>query len=359
MSENMSLPIVIIFERHWDIIPKFVIKDLLPDLSKRGYNTFCFEAPHNLSTAEITDRHNSGLELDTNIQQQAEKLLKQVGITSNLSQMSFNSLTVLLKLYVSSTRYVDVAEKIKQLPASRILKEVFSEATKLSISLKGIDIDSEDFDEMISVDLSRRMSGIKLQEDHRLTTMVQNLLKLRAQQEEGVIFACGALHAKGLMDEFTKHGLQDEVLYYFPHSSSRYDESIDDMEIAMNDTLINHTHLIAQKDIKPFSERVIREIIGKTKYKREILNNNSHSQFLSECFKTNFRVFLRPGYHIDALVDISEPSDIGDIQQRVSAVGVQIYKISLKGRDYLAIPNVNTKDIADRIRRIPGIPIQS
>ena len=195
----MSLPIVIIFERHWDTIPKSVIKDLLPDLSKKGYETFCFEAPQNLSSAEIVARHNSGLELDSGIQQQAEKLLKQVGITRNLSDMSFRSLADLLRLYVSSKKYVEVAEKVKQLPASHILKEVFDEATKLSMSLKGIDIGSEDFDEMTSVDLSRRMSGIRLKEDHRITTMVQNLLKLRTQQEEGVIFACGALHAKGLV----------------------------------------------------------------------------------------------------------------------------------------------------------------
>ncbi|MEX0961354.1 MAG: hypothetical protein WDZ28_00665 [Simkaniaceae bacterium] len=351
----MSLPIVIVFERHWDTIPKSVIKDLLPDLKRRGYETFCFEAPQNLSPAEIVDQHNSGLELDSDIQQQAEKLLKQVGITTKLSEMSFRSLAELLRLYASSKRYVEVAEKIKQLPASRMLKEIFGKATELFMSLKGIDIDSEDFNEMISVDLSKRMSGIRLREDHRITTMVQNLLKLRTQQKEGMIFACGALHAKGLIDEFKKHDLQDEVLYYFPHSSSRYDESIDDIDAVMTDTLgalVDHTYLLAQEDIKPFGKKVIREITEKTRYTREILGYNSHSQFLSDCFKTNFRAFLRPGYHVDALVDVTEPSDIEEIQQRVSTAGVQTHRISLDGRNYLAIPNVNTRDVAERIRKI-------
>lgn len=349
----MSLPIVIIFERHWDTIPKYLIKNLLPDLSKKGYEIFCFEAPQNLSSAEIIDRHNSGLELDSGIQQQAEKLLKQVEITSKLSDMSFVRLTELLRLYVSSKRYIEVAEKVKQLPASHILKEVFGEATKLSMSLKGIDIDSEDFDEINSLDLSKRMSSVRLREDHRIATIFQNLLKLRTQQEEGVIFVCGAFHAKGLIGEFKKHGLQDEVLYYFPHSSSRYDESVDDInKVAMNSTLLDHTYLLAQKDIKPFGERIIREITGKTRYKMEILDYNSHSQFLSECFKTNFRAFLRPGYHVDALVAVTEPSDIEDIQRRVTVVGVQSHNISLDGRSYLVIPNVNTRDIAERIRTI-------
>lgn len=351
----MALPIVIFFERHWDIIPKSVIKNLLPDLNKRGYETFCFEAPQNLSSAEIVDRHNSGLEFDSGIQQEAEKLLKQVKITTTLSDMSFCTLADLLRLYVSSKKYVDVAEKVKQLPASRILKEIFGEAEKLSMSLKGIDIDSEDFDKMTSADFLNRMSGITPREDRRITTMVQNLLKLREQQEEGIIFACGALHAKTLMDEFKKQGLQDEVLYYFPHSSSRYDECVDDIEVVMTDTLNalkDHTYLLAEKDIKPFGERVIKEITGKTRYTREILDYNSHSQFLSDCFKTKFRAFLRPGYHLDALVDVTEPANIEDIQRRVSTAGVQTHRISLNGRNYLAIPNVNTRDIAEKIRKI-------
>ena len=109
---------------------------------------------------------------------------------------------------------------------------------------------------------------------------------------------------------------------------------------------------MASKDIKPFGERVIREIIGKTRYTKEILDYNSHSQFLSDCFKTNFKAFLRPGYHVDALVDVTEPSDIEDIQRRTSVAGAQTHRISLGGRNYLAIPNVNTRDIAERIRKI-------
>ena len=229
---------------------------------------------------------------------------------------------------------------------------MFDEAARLSMSLKGIDIDSKDFDEMTSHDLSRRMSAISLRENHRITTMFQNLVTLRTEQEGGVIFACGALHAKGLIDAFKKHDLQNEILYYFPHSASIYDESLDDIRILLDDTLVDHTYLLTQIDIKLFGERIIREITGKTRYKREILGYNSHSHFLNECFKTTFRTFLRPGYHVDALLDVTEPVDIEDIQQRVAAVGVQTHNISLDGRGYLVVPNVNTRDIAERIRKI-------
>jgi hypothetical protein len=178
------------------------------------------------------------------------------------------------------------------------------------------------------------------------------LLKLQTEQKKGIIFICGALHAKGLIDLFKNHGLQDRVLYYFPHSPSRYEESIDDIKIMMNNDLTNHTHLLAQKDIKTFSKRLIEEIDAKTKYQKEILDYNSHTQFLSDRFKTKFRAFLRPGYHLDALVDVAEAPDIDYIQKSVSAKEIETHRVSLDGREYLAIPNVNTKSIAERIRKI-------
>lgn len=348
----MSLSTVIIFERHWDTTPKSLIKDMLPDLSKQGYATLCFEAPQNLSSAEIIDRHHAGLECDTDIQQQAKAYLKRVGITQKLSDISFRKLADLLRLYVSSKRYLEVAEKLKQLPASYLLKEVFKKAAELSIEIKGIDINYKDYDAMTSLDISERMSSIRFNEDHRITTLFNNLLKLRAQQEEGIVFICGALHAKGLIDKFKKHGLQDQVLYYFPHSSSRYEEDIDDInEVAMNDTLANNTYLLSEKDISHFKQKIINEVTAKTKYTKEIQDYNSHTQFLSDCFKTNFRAFLRPGYHVDALVD-ADSSNIKNIHHCVTAAGVKTHHISFNDKNYLVIPNVNTRDIADRIRKI-------
>lgn len=350
----MSLPVVIIFERHWDTIPKLLAKDLLPSLARRGYDTLCFEAPQNITSAEIIERHKRGLEFDSNIQLQAERLLKQVGITRELSGVSLRELTDLMRLYVSSKKYLEVAEKIKQLPASRILKDTFREAGKLTMSVKGIDIDDEDFDEMISSNPSTGARALALQakEDYRIQTMFSNLLKLRAQHEEGIVVACGALHASRLLARFKEQNMQDEVLYYFPHSSGRYENRVDDIRdlVAMNDSLVGHTHLLRKQEVRSFGDRIIKEITEKTRYKREVAGGNSHSQFLSKYFKANFRAFLRPGYHVDALLDFQDSSDIEKIRKRASEVGVQSYDVSLDERRYLVIPNVNTREIANRIR---------
>jgi hypothetical protein len=348
----MSLPIVIIFERHWDTMPKSVIKDLLPELSERGYGTFCFEAPQNLSSAEILERHNHGLKEDSRLQKQAETLLKQQGITSQLSQTSFSILADQMRSYVSSKHYLIVAEKIKQLPASRMLKEVFDEAEARSISLKGIDINSRVFDQMVAPDLSQRGEGLSREMDHRNTTMFQNLLTLHSEQEDGIIFACGASHAKGLIDLFKKHSLQDQVLYYFPHSSDRYDESqndIDQITRAMGDTLVGHTYLLEEKDIKGFGNAVVKEITAKNY--TEITDRNSHADTLSECFKTRFRPFLRARCQVDALVEITEQADIKNIRERLLKVGISTHDICLSSRSYLVVPNVNKPDVAERIRR--------
>lgn len=95
------------------------------------------------------------------MQKQAETLLKQQGITSQLSQTSFSLLADQIRSYVSSKHYLIVAEKIKQLPAGRMLKEVFDEAEARSMSLKGIDINSREFDQMEAPDLRERGEGVK------------------------------------------------------------------------------------------------------------------------------------------------------------------------------------------------------
>lgn len=351
----MSLPIIILFERHWDCTPKSLLKEMLPDLSLRGYKSFCFEAPQNLTSTDIIHQHRSGVELDSTIEQQAEKLLKQVGITCKLSNVSFSTLAQQLRLYVSSKKYVEVAEKIKQLPASQILKEIFDEAEKLAFDIKGIDLDSDEFFAMLSNDISQRMPAIVRREDQRITTMVQNLLKLRAEQEEGIIFACGALHTKGLIEEFNKRGLKDEVLFYFPHSSMRYDESVDDIEDLINLSsgfLSNHSHLLNPEDIQPFGTRILSEITQKTTYSQEILYQNSHIEHLNHSLQTHFRSFLRPGYHLDALLNVSETPNIEEIQKRIITAAIKTHYIFLEGQKTLVIPNINTQDIANKIRQL-------
>ncbi len=347
----MCLPIVIIFENHWDTIPKCVTRDLLPDLNKRGYQTLCFEAPHNLSIEQILLRHNWGLQEGLQIKKSAEELLKQQGIVCKLSEQRFDRLAGLMRWYVSSKKYEYVAEKIKELPASLILKEVFEKTQELSMSLKGIDIKSEDFDNMLSKDISQRIEPITSREENRISTMFYNLLELKDKQEEGIIFVCGASHAEGLVEAFKTKELENEILYYYPYSSNCYREAEGVLQLSKNTTLEGHSYLLDKNNMESFRTRVIQEIIKKTTYTKEIFYEDIYPHFLSNYFEANFRVFFRPGFHADALIDAEDPS-IEHIRQCIGAKGMHMHPASLEGRNYLVIPNINAPDIAKKLEEL-------
>ena len=111
----MSLPLILLFERHWDEAPKQLFNDLLPKLAEEGYDTFCFEAPQNLSSNEILQRHNDGIEFDSQILSKAHNFLSQRNIKTDqkLSDISFTSLSELMRQCVSSQRYLKLLKKLK------------------------------------------------------------------------------------------------------------------------------------------------------------------------------------------------------------------------------------------------------
>ena len=348
----MSLPTVMIFERHWDRIPKLLVKEILPDLAQKGYDTFCVEVSQDLPSDEIALRLNSGIEFDEGIEAKAIEYLarKQVTPQKQLSDISFKELTDLMHLHVSSQRYLEVAEKIKQLPAARVMQEIFGRLEQLSIAVKGIDI--SDFDAIVAENIGQRYAKIVSKEDERIATMFKNLQALRAQKR-GVIFSCGALHAERLIAEFEKEGIADDLLYYFPHSWSRPEDSFDDMRDlhATNPSLRGHTHLLVEQTVPGFSKRVIADITNKLRYKEEVTQGNAHIRFLSDLFGVEWQAFLRSQSYLDALVDKNSPQ-IEAICKSLQKVAVATRDVTAGQNTYLAIPNVNTKEVADKIRKI-------
>jgi hypothetical protein len=355
ISSSASMPIVVIFERHWDEAPKQIVKNLIPKLSEEGYDTFCLEAPQNLEEREFLSSFQAGLELDIKINSQAQDCLERVGIRNiRLSDIGFEKLADLMRLYVSSQRYLEVAERIKNLPAHLLLKDTFRIAKRLSLNIKGIDIDEADFEKIISKDVSKRMKIIKENENYRIATISKNLLQLY-KERNGVIFVCGALHAENLINKFKENNLDERILYYFPHSNKKYDDSIDDIKEGLsNEKLRNHTFcLIDENNHKLLVEKIIKDIKSKNiQYKQEIVGGNSHSIFLSNFFQKDFRAFMRPGYYVDALLNIENSDNTEEIITKLKEVNIQIEKTALLGSTYLVIKDINTKEVADNIRQL-------
>ncbi|NGX58671.1 MAG: hypothetical protein K940chlam3_01579, partial [Chlamydiae bacterium] len=300
-------------------------------------------------------RFEACLEQDSGIHSQAEQLLKRakVEIRGRLSDVSFKELTNLMRLFVSSKRYLEVAEKIKCLPATYILKDIFDYAKRLSVSIEGIDIDHSDYDHIISENLIDRVGKIEHYDDSRIQTFVENLMKFR-DEREGLIFVCGALHANHLISSIEKKGLLDNVVYCFPHSSKRYDDSFDGIkEFCKGEVLKGHTHCLSTaKDIQVLARKIVEEIKSKNiRYVTEV-EGNSHSDFLSHVFDVKFKVFKRPGYYVDAMLNIDETPEYKSIEEKLHRLKIQTHRIFFQEHNYLVVSEVNTPEVAEKIRKL-------
>lgn len=298
-----SKPIVIIFERHWDEAPRQIVKDLIPELAKEGYDTFCLEAPQNWTEDKIVSSHQSGLKQELGIHSLAQKCLESRGFTNTqLSDLGFQNLATLMRLFVSSQKYLEVAEKIKGLPANLLFVDIFEEATRRAFTIKGIDVDAKEFNDILPGDISERNHMIDENEPHRITTLYNNLYKLQ-QDGKKLIFVCGALHAENLLNTFRQQNGEDKVLYYFPHSDKSYGDNIDDVEILFsNGTLKNHTfRIINAKGRTSLVNRVITDIKSKNTHpKAENLYSASRPWTLIpyDFFQRYATVLLRPLYYV-------------------------------------------------------------
>ncbi len=349
----MALPPVIIFERHWEELPKKVVYTSLTDLSAYGYTHLCIEAPHNLTSEEIVEGHRSQLQIDCDLEIGVKSDLEKVGIkVEKLSDKSFPLLCCLFCYFVSSRRYMEVAERIKQLPASRILADIFTKSRELSISVKGVDI-SSNYDEMISKDLSERMPAIEDLEENRITTMFQNLLK--QQEKGGFLFLCGAFHANRLIREFEEAGIF--ALFYFPHSSASYLGDINQNEVeelCESGPLRRYTHLLSQENSKRFSERILADITRNIRYEKPFPHVSTQTYLLNNYFKEElFQVFLRKDGFADALVDIEKWETYSEnIQKTLQEVGIKTHSTFVQNKKHLAIFKINESSVFQKIRNI-------
>lgn len=354
----MVLPIVILFERHWDIIPKLALQEIVPALESEGYTNLCMEATQDMQSEQIIAASRVALEERLQIEGEVKYWLtyNRVAVDiDKLSLMSFKSLVNLMQDYVSKNHFLTIAEKVKELPAVKILSSILQKVEALSMTVVGIDLPTEEYCEMHSLlDGGERWRRMAPKESYRERVLFENILKLRANQDEGMIVLMGALHAPGMMAQFEEQGMQNEVVYCFPHSPYRYGSSIDDVnEIIMCPALQGRTHLLIEEEVPLFSKNIVDQVRSKITYQREIPDSNSHAQFLSDRFKARFRPFVRPGYCVDLLVDREETANIKQIEHSMKQVNVETRDIRLEGREFLVIPRVNMQPNAEKIRQIP------
>jgi hypothetical protein len=355
-STVTGMPIVVIFERHWDEAPRELAKKLLPELADECYDTVCLEAPQDYSEQEIVSSFEAILRDNNDVHSEVKQRLEKKGFENvDLYYLAFKKLVDLMEMEVSTKHFIEIAEKIKSIPSKTLLQEIFNNAIRLSFSIKGVDIDDKDLRDTMAPDPSIRIKAIETKEDIRIKTIAQNLFKLYIEKK-GVVLKIGASHAENLIKQFKELNIHDRTLYYFPYSNKNYPDLdvYDEIFGLPNDVLKQYEFCLPnESDCELLKKRIITEIKSKnTQYKREIVGGNSHSIFLSKFFHKDFRAFERPGYHVDALLDIGEADDIKEVVEKLRKVNIQTYTKSLIGRTYLVVSEVNTREVADNIRRL-------
>lgn len=234
-----------------------------------------------------------------------------------------------------------------------LYEDIFNIAKRCGMSIKGMDINVHDYAAIeTSPDASTKMKHIIANEEYRMATISGNLIKLQ-NEGKGVIFLCGALHAENLINKLKEQNIDDDrVVYYFLHSGKNYVDGIDDVkEYLSNDTLKNHTfRLINDNDRKSLKNRIVREIKSKnTMYKKEIIGGTANSRFLTDFFKHDFKAFVRPGYYVDALLDMTTEG-VNEIANKLQEANIQTRVTSVLGNTYLVVQEINTPEIANKIR---------
>jgi hypothetical protein len=355
----MSSPIAFIFERHWDTTPKELIKNSLPEFHRAGVTSLCFEFPQNLTTTSIQKLLEDGVKEDSELIAYARERLQKFGqaafkrqgisLKEDLSKTSFHDLAEFSRLCVSSKSYLQVAERIKQLPASILVKDLCKEAAKHEIDIKGVDIDADGFNQMVSTDIPKRLDAVRSNEALRLATMVQNLMKIRAEKEGAIIFVCGVMHAKGLIQAFEERGMKEQILYYMPHSEALYSDGLDDIQlITEGQGLDGRIFSLKENELTSFANKICRDIKAKTPY-RDVVENNSHAEFLSQRFSIPCQALLRAKDHVDVLAPLKQASTLSSALKKA---GIDFDKTLWEGETHLTVYNVNDPAIACTLRTI-------
>lgn len=325
----MSFPIVMIFERHWDVTPQLLIKNLLPSLEIDGYDTFCEEEPSSTSEADFFTKKEKQVQGGIKVMNLFNTLVDRTKFPVNkeLNACTCEELAEALPPSFPSK----LIPLIKLFPAAKLGQENLLFAKQRSFSI--VFIDDPEFGKLYSPDDDdeARLKVLLKTKDQRDRVMADRLYDLYANHK-GIIFSLGVRHSNAIVENLKRKGLTDkDIVCYFPHSSYSYNK--DEIKL-LGDmaTTSEEIDLLGQKILAEVKSKVIK---------------NCHIQFLSDFFKVNFKPSLRPGYRLDARLPIEHMTD--RIKQDLDDLGIRLHI----NPHYFVIPDVNTTEIAHKIRLLP------
>lgn len=343
----MALPPILLFETHADPTAKRVAYELLPKLKKVGYEVLCVEMPHDFSSEEIIEQVKIGVAQSEESQAVVKTVASMMGISeSALSQKTEIGISELLEKFLPASSDQDdhsshVANRFCRLEADKEMLKILNLAKQHGFLIKGIDSEPK---VLYKREPAKDIKLALLIDVVREQTMSGHIEKLR---QKGVIYICGALHAASLISKCK------DTHYFYPRSTKW--QPIEDEEnkkcgYTETDFLKDPTQVLSERDIPSFADRIVTHIT-----RREFPEGNNQSNHLAKVFKAVFKVFMRPGSYADALVERATTPNIAEIEAKLKASNIKTGNDSQNGKEYLVIPNINVKDVADRIMSLQAV----
>lgn len=336
-----SLPIVIIFDRNWDKYPKQLIKDLIPQLSHEGYDTFCDSAPNTSERKQIAS-HERGLKKTEEDYANFKSLLKKTNPSLNPEDLSLS------QIKQENWEYV---VRIKTLPAMRLLSKIYTECQESLVSIQGIDPITEYSTDINVID--REVSkGI----DSHIESFTKNLISLH-KKGKNIIFECGAVYAQPLLDKMKQNNYDENVLFYIPNTGESFFPNINEIElICRNETLKKQTFSLKNDvDLQALKDKILSDIQNATKDKHYEKTKHPLCDLLADLFNKKCKALVRPGYYVDAF--IKDPSK--EMTEKLKLMNIEIRTKHFKNKNkritYLIIPNINTPQVSEKLLWIEKI----
>lgn len=344
----MHPPILVIFERHWNKIPKEILIKNLLKLKELGYSTFCYEASNGDGEQKtILEQIKSNVETYSMYEKTAIAILRMNNIDiSDFSTVPYEQLCHDLHLYVSPKDYDKLAVILKGLSGIRKEYELHLSAIEAGFKIIGIDIPElptiEYFSaETISPDLMKKR-------DHHFAGNLKQLY----EERKGVVFLCGASHANGLLKELTRLGLIYQTLCYTVSSSVRYSYELSVRDefnlIGISDENNELVYIDTEEEANQFSQKLINEIENNNKY-IQALDHHQNTSLINNKTGLAFTAYLRTNHYVDAILDLSNTNcnDEKAICNKLNGYKIKHTFGFFHDKKHLIIPRVNVSSAVD------------
>ena len=353
----MSLPIIILVERHWDVAPKQALMNALPFLNTLGYHTLCFESPHELNEQETIARVESTIQFIEKRLTETNKYLTTQGKCVDFDAMDFSRLQHFLLNFVTTRYSNEMALWFKELPGHKEKLNLIRTAIRNNMRICGVDLTSEQLQPIDSFEaqnnLHSRVSGIKQLDKARVSTFKNHLLELQ-QLENGIIFSVGQSHYSSLIEEFSREYYLGEVVFLHPYSLQCLTEShidyylplFDDPNLTLIEMAIN-----CNQDMEMFAATLKRKIQTKLNTHTPIEQTYS-CHMLSDKTGLDFAPYVRPSFLVDCHHFFHSREEITATHNKLKRSGISGFFTFFRDKESYCIPCVNTQEMQSKIKAL-------